>query len=732
MALLSVPAELTNFLRTECERARDDVLSDARAVALKAYFGERYGDEVDGRSQAVTRDVSEVNDIMLVGILGTVLAGGKAVEFDTEPEEVPAPTQDNPQAVDLIDYGMEATAAVHYQFMRKQPGYRIIHDFTKAGMLEKTAIIKTYAFEFAPTRHEMDVPGGAIMQDGDGPALLPDGSRVVDAEAHDAEHAAFNPIDAMHRVTIERPQPRVIRDLNVPNEWFAISPDAVELDDAAYLGDKRPVSVSDLVQLGFAAEDVEPLWSNTGDDSIVASARDAERGATINSIGSRSGASKQLWLWHEFPLFDLDGDGIAERLDVIRIGSTVLRVTPADDHPYSGWTPIPMQHRFTGQSIADKTQDIQRIRSVLLRQSLDSIYLMNAPRTAIHEDSIGENTIDDLLTVQSGAIIRYKGAMPPTPYTGGDTSGTSFTAMQAMRDERDARTGVTAQSQGINADSLNKTASGMAMLQQNADQIELYVTRNLCEQGLLPMFAKRYRLMRQYQEPFRMKINGTYRMVDPSKWPEEPDMQINVGLGTGSKDQRIGYRMQLAGIQADLIKSGSRLVGEQQIYNSTKALIEDTSLGVPSDYIQDPSKLGPAPEQPNPEVAKAQADAQTQQAKDAQAHQQAIGKLQLQQEQQQAAAALADKHAAQELQIKAAAAQQAHDLRAAEAEQAAQLANAKAAEEARLAQDKQDFEMRQAMALQAFNMEQARRKADAAADSTGQIASYRPGGDLAE
>jgi hypothetical protein len=726
-----VPDDLTNFLHTESERARDDVLNETRAVAIRAYFGEAYGDEQDGRSQAVTRDVSEVTDIMLVGIMGTVLAGGKAVEFDTEPEQVPAPTQQDPNAIQTIDYGEEATAAVHYQFMRKQPGYRIIHDCAKAGMLEKTGIIKTYAFQLAPTMAQHDVPGGALVEAQDG-LTLPDGTPVISAEPHNSIEAALNPVEAMHRVKVSQPGPKIIRDINVPNEWFLISPDAVELDDAAYLGDKRPVSASDLVQLGFDRDDVETLWSNTSDDSVVASARDGERGATASSIGSRNGASKQLWLWHEFPLFDMDGDGVAERLDVLRVGSTVLRVVAADEQPYSGWSPIPMQHRFTGQSMADKTMDIQRIRSVLLRQSLDSIYLMNAPRTAIHEDSIGENTIDDMLTVQPGAIIRYKGAMPPTPYTGGDTSGTSFAAMQAMRDERDSRTGVTAQSQGMNADSLNKTASGMAMLQQNADQIELYVTRNLCEQALLPMFAKRYRLMRAHQAPFRMKINGSYRLVDPSRWPEEPDMQINVGLGTGSKDQRIGYRLQLAGIQADLIKTGSRLVGEQQIYNSTKALIEDTSLGVATDYIQDPSRLAPQPEQPNPEVVKAQADAQTQQAKDAQAHEQAIGKLQLQQQAQQASAALADKHATQELQIKAAAAQQAHDLRAAEAEQAAQLANARAAEEAQLARDKQEFEMRQAVELQTFNLEQARRKAGARVDDGEQIASYRSGGNLSE
>lgn len=720
MTLPTVPAELVNFLRTESARADDVSLNEARAVAIKAYFGEPYGDEDEGRSQAVTRDVAEVVDIMLVGILGTVLAGGKAVEFDTEPEQVQSEGTDGQPVTDTVDYGEEATAAVHYQFMRKQPGYRIVHDAAKAGMLEKTGIVKTYAFQMAPTIVTLDVPGGSLIEGDDG-TTLPDGTPVLSAEPHDLEEAMLDPLMAMHRVTVSQPGPRVIRDLNVPNEWFMISPDAVELDDAAYLGDKRPVSASDLVQLGVAQTDVDALWSDTSDSSVVANARDAERGQTRNTMGARTGAQKQLWLCHEFPLWDLDGDGIAERLDVMRIGQTVLSVKPAEDQPYSGWSPVPMPHRFTGQSIADKTMDIQRIRSVLLRQALDSIYLMNAPRTAISEEALGENTIDDLLNVRSGAIIRYRGMVPPTPYAGGDTSPTSFQAMQAMRDERDARTGVTAQSQGLNADSLNKTASGMAMLQQNADQIELYVTRNLCEQLLLPMFAKRYRLMRAFQPPFRMKINGAYRMIDPARWPEEPDMQINVGLGTGSKDQRIGYRLQLAGLQAQLAQAGSRLVGEQEAFNTLKAFVEDTSLGVATDYIQDPSKLPPQPEQPSPDVVKAQGDAQTAQMKAAQSHEQAMGELALKQQAQEA-----------ETDMKAREAEQRHAVRADEAALTAQLARDKAGEEARLAEQRQAFEMDLAERRFAFDQAQAMRKGRQATESDNGIPAYRPGGDIAE
>ncbi|ODU22769.1 MAG: hypothetical protein ABS87_00965 [Sphingomonas sp. SCN 67-18] len=71
--MIDVPAELLAFLRSEEARGQDPKIDDERAVALSAYKGLPYGDELEGRSQVVTRDVAEVTDFMLVGVLGTIM-----------------------------------------------------------------------------------------------------------------------------------------------------------------------------------------------------------------------------------------------------------------------------------------------------------------------------------------------------------------------------------------------------------------------------------------------------------------------------------------------------------------------------------------------------------------------------------------------------------------------------------------------------------------------------------
>jgi hypothetical protein len=476
-----------------------------------------------------------------------------------------------------------------------------------------------------------------------------------------------------------------------------------------------------MVKLGYDPIELEDVWGGASADTVVETSRDSERSQSPSDAGQRSDAGKQLWLDEEYPLWDLNGDGIAERLFVHRIGDRILKVLEVEEQPYSLWSPFPMQHRLIGQSIADKTMDIQRIRSVLLRQALDSLYIANSPRTLVDEGSITVDTIDDLLTVRPGALIRYKNNAP-APLQQVDTSPTAFQAMEMMSSERESRTGVTRQSQGLNPDTLNKTATGMAMLQASSQQIELYVTRNFAEMIVAPVFGKRYRLMRLHGQPFRMKIEGKYTTVDPRRWPEEIDMSISVGLGTGNKDERIQLRMGLLGIQKEIRLSGSGMVQDEQIYQNVKRLISDSGMGPAADYIVDPANLPPAQPQPDPEALKVEALAQQKQAELQSAHEQAIAKLQLQQEAQQASDAL-----------KAQANDQTLQLQAAAAEQAAQLARDKASEEARLAQEKQAFEIMMAERRFAFEQEMAAKKHEQAESmAEADLPSNRPGGSLAE
>ena len=81
---------------------------------------------------------------------------------------------------------------------------------------------------------------------------------------------------------------------------------------------------------------------------------------------------------------------------------------PCDNIPFVTITPIPMPHRFYGRSISELVEDIQLMKSTVMRQLLDNMYLTNNNRVAIMDGMVN---MDDLLTTRPGGVVRTK--QPP-------------------------------------------------------------------------------------------------------------------------------------------------------------------------------------------------------------------------------------------------------------------------------------------------------------------------------
>jgi hypothetical protein len=309
----------------------------------------------------------------------------------------------------------------------------------------------------------------------------------------------------------------------------------------------------------------------------------------------------------EYVRFDADRDGIAERLCIWRVGTTILKVEPVDYQPFVIYCPFPMPGRIIGDSLADKVTDIQRVNTALMRLALDGLYRNLAPRTYVPDECVNASTIDDLLTVIPGGLVRYKGVNKPEPEPKNDVSATAFQAIEFMIGQRESRTGITRMNQGLDADALNKTATGTALMQAQGRQMEEYLARNFAE-AVAKLMRLKLLLMVRYGGPMQLRVDGQYRQIDPSQWPEEMNVVIRVGLGTGHKDQRIQNRMAFLQVMREVMLGGVPIVQPEQLYKMMAGLVKDMSLGSPNDYVIDPSTLPPQPQQqqPDPEMTKVQ------------------------------------------------------------------------------------------------------------------------------
>lgn len=603
--MIEVSPELLAFLKEEYDRCQDQQLEDERITAIERYNGRPYGDEEDGRSQVVARDTAETTDYMVISILRTIVSGERVVEFVHRNS----------------DAAHQATETIMHLLMDEQDGYTVLHDWLKAGLLEKNAIAMTYGEPRPPKRRVVEgVSALALL------AAEQQGIEIIEAEETGQETEE----GPLFNITVLEPRPAKFCDAAVPNEEFYCSPDARTITEALLKGRKRARPIHELVGEGISAEDLEGMGDDAYADNLLGHARDSER---YTDVGARRGSSRMVWWHEEYVTFDANGDGIAELLYVRRTGDfkifSIDEMEDPEDHPFEDWCPFPMQHRRIGQSLFDKVADIERVRTVLFRQALDGIYLSNNPVTYVHEDSIGENTIEDLLTVRPGAIRRYRGNVgPPASMQDRFDPSAGFTMLEFMNGERESRTGITRLNQGLDADALNKTATGTAMMQAQGQQVEEYLARNFAN-ALARLFTKKARLLKRHGEPIMVPIDGEYVEVDPRQWPDDMIARPRVGLGSGRKEQRIEFRRELIQMQGMAMDAGLRIVDEAKLFNSAKGFVNDAGLGDVTEFFNDPEELGPQEPKPDPEMAKVQAEAQLKQAELQMKHQQGQGQLQL-------------------------------------------------------------------------------------------------------
>lgn len=592
--MIESPDDLAAILKREFEAADNyyDQIEAVQEAAFRYYEAQPFGNEVDGRSQIVLPDVQETCDYMGQSVLRTFISGDRTIEFEATNEE-------DEQAAD------DATAAIDYRFMREQDGYSILNDVVQDGNLKMIGVFKALAESEERVSRTWEVmPAEAL-----GLLPVPEGVEIEDVREFEEMDETGQPVPMVRVLIKTQSIERKHKIVSVPTREFRFSGNAKHEDSANYLAHVQEKTRSDLVGMGFDPEQVYALPMHNEWDDIESETLD------YHLDEESSEALERVLLCEEYARIDVDGDGIAERVKCYRVENEILRwqdgelaIETVDEQPFAVFCPFPRAHRLVGYSLAHKVMDIQLARSEIARQLFDGMAYANMPRMVVDEDLATDNTIDDLLNPIPGSPVRGKvGAVTPLPSN--FDVGRSLTVMEWMTGERESRTGITRMNQGLDADTLNKTATGTALMQSAGQQFEEYIARNLAE-AFARACAKLYRLMRVEAEPFQIKVDGKYRTVDPSTWPESVNMVVRVGLGTNAKDKRIQGRMAILGPLTQALAEG--LAGPEHAYKWMDGIVRDLGVGQGDDYMYDPAdpevqqRLAQKEAEPDPELVKVQ------------------------------------------------------------------------------------------------------------------------------
>jgi len=306
---------------------------------------------------------------------------------------------------------------------------------------------------------------------------------------------------------------------------------------------------------------------------------------------------------------DYDGDGIAERRKITRIGSTILENIEVSHVQMAIWTPYILTHRFDGLSVADLVEDFQRAHTEIWRAQLDNLALANTQETVVLTDSQGnvKANIDDLLNRRPGGIIREFAPGAVRPYNERWQGLEAMPMLEQMASSKENRIGYTRYSQGLDGQSLNKTATGVSMIMNAGQRRMKLMARILAECMVKPMFRGIFKTLTDYcMEPLSMRLTNKFVAYDPQEWRDGYDMSVNVGLGQGDEMQQSAFLQQMAQAQAMVAGSplGPKLITPKNIYNLQVRLAENAGFKNPNEFWTDPQP------QPDPKIQLKQMDLQ--------------------------------------------------------------------------------------------------------------------------
>ena len=603
-----------------CLNESGDSLSGIRQENFDYYNGELYGNEREGHSKYVSREVLETVEWALPSLLRIFMSGDRVVTFD------PVGPEDEAQA-------MQETDIVNYAVVEQCDGYLEIHNWFKDALLNPNGYLKVAMDESVEVSYEryQGLDENELSQID----AQPD-SEIIEAE--ETTQVLMTPQGPMEvpaydvRVKKTTSEPRLTIEC-VPPEQVLIDNDLTSLnvDKADFVCHRTKRTQTYLLQSGYSKEDLEEAGTSQAydwDDEKVNRMFHADENPDGDSTDDDS--ERKYWVHECYVRVDMDDDGISEFRRILMIGSKIFENELHDYQPFCALASLVMPHKHAGIALAELVKDYQLIKSTLMRLLLDNAYTLNRNRKEVAEGALLEDgsTMDALLDPEADVIpVRMQGGILPIDNQM-SMIGDILPVIQSLTDTQQVRTGVAPQL-SLDPSTLQQSTMGaFTAAQSDANQRLEMIARTFAETGFRQMILKAHRLLKEYsQKPLAMKLNGQWVQANPMDWRDRRNVSVNVGLGFNNKDQKLNMLMQVLGLQREGLQVG--LANTQNIYNTLEQVVETAGLSSVDKFFTNP-KLSPPPEpkqDPNMILVqaemmkaqtgaqKAQADAQIEQAK---------------------------------------------------------------------------------------------------------------------
>lgn len=526
-----------------------------------------------------SRDVQVASEWILPGLMEAFVGGSKPVDV---------------KGVDVNDdlKAKKIEEIVAYQVERKNSLHALMQYSLEEGLRSNFGIAKVY-WKHDEEREERKTL--VSMQDVDAGLVLMQQATTGEIEIKRTKALP----DAPDLLEVVYDKIKVINNYPVidyvPPYEIRFTPEGKTFQDTKYVAHRKVVTGDYLKRkekegtfknIDKAMKDCKPIVPPSLESLMRKDANQARY-----ELQDDDDASKYVELMEAYIDVDYNNDGIMEKLIVHYVGKTPVQIQE-NDFGFVPFYPCCIYYNpskiFDDRSYEELIEQQQDLKTALVKQMIINIAQQNAGQRVVNADVIDVNGMldGDEIVMATGAdkpLGHYVYAMETpqlAPYT--------MDLLNYAQSEVESQTGSTKYNQGLDSNSLNKTASGISMIMSASDKRAKMIARNIAEHFYIPLIKAVIALNQKYlQDGQIIRLNNENVPIRKEDLDIDYDLIINVGEGAGTKEIRIQYLMILINqLIPLLVQSG--IADENTIYDTAKELLQEMGLRSSVAVLTDP------------------------------------------------------------------------------------------------------------------------------------------------
>ena len=498
-----------------------------RDTWLAETYGHLYGNEEEGKSKIVSKDIKKQLEWMIPTVIDPFLSTPDVIKCN------PVTFEDGRSA-------RQNELLLNTQFCRKFPRYNFINKAARVLATEGTVVIQT-GWDYEDEEVTSEVEMVAIAEDG----------------------TEFIEMTEITETKVLKNQPTAIV---CRNEDIFIDPTCMDdMDKCQFVVHRYETDLSTLKSDGRYKNLKKVAKVESGEDSDYTS-------EDLTEFKFEDAARKKIIVHEYWGNYDVDDDGIVEQVVCAWVGDTIIRL---ETNPYPDGKPpfiivpfnaVPFQ--MFGEALAENIGDNQKVKTAITRGLIDNMAKSNNGQVGVRR---GAMDLRNKKKFQSGKNFEFTGT--PNDFWQGSYNqipSSAFDMLALMNNEIESQTGTKSFSGGISGNALGSTATAARGALDATATRRLNLVRNMAENLMKPLMRKWMAYNAEFleEEEIVRVTNEEFIPVRKDDLDGRVDVEISISTAedNAAKSQELSFLLQTLGnsmpfeltqmVLADIVRLG--------------------------------------------------------------------------------------------------------------------------------------------------------------------------------